>query len=349
MMRSRTSYHKASTTAFGLAIAFLAFAGFGEATTFYVAKTGSDSASGSLNAPFRNINKGVSVLKPGDVLYIRAGTYDEWLNTNIPGGTSWSAPVTVAAYPGESVTLRPALGSDYVIVLRGSAKKYIIIQNLALDGANIHYDIVKLTRPGSTGTDSPNHVRFVGCEVKNGPLNAFALTYGADYNEFLNLNVHNNGKLLQGGLYSYGWYLRGSYNLIQGSQIYDQGSSGIQIYSGNSAEPPVGNIVSGNTFYSNDVLSIKQGRGAGIIVASGSGHLIHDNIVRNNYFGIFLSYSSKNKVYNNTVSYNSSAGIFIDSGSYGDSITTNRVYGNGGGQIMNYGSSTSISGNLYTP
>ena len=46
-------------------------------TDYYVAKTGSDSNSGSLNSPFRTIEHAVDVVRSGDDVYIRAGTYNE--------------------------------------------------------------------------------------------------------------------------------------------------------------------------------------------------------------------------------------------------------------------------------
>ena len=79
-----------------------------EAVTYYTATDGNESNSGSEASPFRTINKGVSGLKPGDTLYIKSGTYAEALRNAIPGGTSWSNPVTVAAMPGHTVTLRPS-------------------------------------------------------------------------------------------------------------------------------------------------------------------------------------------------------------------------------------------------
>ncbi len=44
-----------------------------EAATYYVATTGSDSSPGTLQQPFRTIVKGVSVLRPGDTVFVRAG------------------------------------------------------------------------------------------------------------------------------------------------------------------------------------------------------------------------------------------------------------------------------------
>ena len=45
------------------------------ATTYYVAPTGSDTAAGSLAAPFASWAHAQSVVKPGDTVYFRGGTY----------------------------------------------------------------------------------------------------------------------------------------------------------------------------------------------------------------------------------------------------------------------------------
>src|SRR5207247_6573532 len=100
---------------------------------YYVATTGSDSNAGTLASAFRTVNKGVSVLTPGDTVFVRAGTYNEALESStMPGGTSWSAPITIAAYPGETVTLRPT-NSVRVIGFYTANQKYIIVKGFILD------------------------------------------------------------------------------------------------------------------------------------------------------------------------------------------------------------------------
>ena len=74
------------------------------ATEYFVAPSGSDSASGSLAAPFRTIQHCADVAQPGDTCTIRAGTYRETV-TVVRSGTA-GAPITFRAYPGEAVTLR---------------------------------------------------------------------------------------------------------------------------------------------------------------------------------------------------------------------------------------------------
>ena len=78
--------------------------------TYYVSPTGSDSNPGILSQPFATINHGVKVLKPGDTLYIRGGTYAETLNDTIPAALLGRLPLPwprIPARPPSSSRLRP--------------------------------------------------------------------------------------------------------------------------------------------------------------------------------------------------------------------------------------------------
>jgi len=79
---------------------FLIFSSAVSAKEYYVSTAGNDQNPGTLSNPFRTINKGVSILKPGDILYVRTGTYVEEIY-NGQSGTEKS-PITIMAYPGES-------------------------------------------------------------------------------------------------------------------------------------------------------------------------------------------------------------------------------------------------------
>src|SRR5450830_1039146 len=52
----------------------------------YVSPTGSDSNSGSIQAPFRTISKAASVAKPSTTIHVAAGTYGNVINSK--SGTS---------------------------------------------------------------------------------------------------------------------------------------------------------------------------------------------------------------------------------------------------------------------
>jgi hypothetical protein len=75
------------------------------AADYYIAPTGNDTTgSGTIGSPWRTIQKFLTVAQPGNLLYVRGGTYQ---GTDIGGivtsnkkGTQ-SAWITIRAYPGE--------------------------------------------------------------------------------------------------------------------------------------------------------------------------------------------------------------------------------------------------------
>lgn len=71
---------------------------------YYVSPNGSDSASGSIAAPFQTAIKGLGTTRAGDRLILREGIYrgnSGWF----PGNATEIAPISIEAYPGEKVTL----------------------------------------------------------------------------------------------------------------------------------------------------------------------------------------------------------------------------------------------------
>ncbi len=71
-----------------------------EGRAFFVAPNGRDDNPGSLERPFKTIRKGLSVLRPGDTLYLRAGRYHEAIEISGLQATA-QKPITIAAYKGE--------------------------------------------------------------------------------------------------------------------------------------------------------------------------------------------------------------------------------------------------------
>lgn len=62
-------------------------------------KRGNDTASGSIQQPWKTVQHGVRQLKPGDTLYLRRGVYHETVYLTRSGTAD--APIVIAAYPGE--------------------------------------------------------------------------------------------------------------------------------------------------------------------------------------------------------------------------------------------------------
>ena len=67
--------------------------------TFYVAPNGSDSAAGTMAAPFRTMEAAADVAGGGDVVYLRDGVYNHAEDISASGETG--NPVVFMAYPGE--------------------------------------------------------------------------------------------------------------------------------------------------------------------------------------------------------------------------------------------------------
>lgn len=74
---------------------------------FVDVKTGSDEGSGQENHPWRTLAHAVKQLRPGDTLYLRAGTYFEQLYLGMQGRAD--APIIIRSYPGEQAIIDGSL------------------------------------------------------------------------------------------------------------------------------------------------------------------------------------------------------------------------------------------------
>jgi parallel beta-helix repeat protein len=250
-------------------------------STFYVSPSGSDSVScaeaQNTGTPMRTIKAAVRCLQAGDTLYIRGGTYDEeFTGGEIPSGTSWSNPVIIAAYPGESVTLRPSSGDRVFTFVQ--PQQYIILDGLIMDASNVRYDAVKITCTGDCSQNA-NHIRIQNSEIKNAANQGIL---GGVESEFINLDVHDNGREcgMGNGMYCHGIYIASGNNLIEGSRFYNNSGCGIHLYNGSEDGAVHDNIVSNNQSFGNGT--------CGIVITSGSGNKVYGNTVYNNDSGIDL-------------------------------------------------------------
>ena len=109
MIRCSFALHRGGGAAAAFAGALLVLAPAvcrAAATTYHVAPSGDDAASGTVTAPFRTLQRGVNTLRPGDTLLVAAGTYRE--TVRLERGGTLSAPVTIAARPGAQVIVSGA-------------------------------------------------------------------------------------------------------------------------------------------------------------------------------------------------------------------------------------------------
>lgn len=283
--------------------------------TYYVAVNGNDANPGTLKMPFKTIKKGISVLKPNEITYVRAGTYTEFINTNsfnFPSGTSWSNTVNLAVYPGDRGK----------VILKGGFNfgkepdSYIVIDGLIIESGP--YGDAFAISQGS------HHIRIQNCEIRNSQQ-AIVIFWGnnnglsSDYNEILNNHIHHigssesygyDGKLPFGYGRAHGMYISTSNNIIRGNRIHDVGEYGIHQYTtGKNIFGKLkfsnNNLIERNIVYNNGKNTSRYGAVCcgGITINSGSGTIVSRNVIYNHFkSGISVGGSGKNiKIYHNTV------------------------------------------------
>jgi hypothetical protein len=312
------------------------------AATYHIATTGNDNNAGTLAAPFATLAKGLTVLQAGDTLYLRGGVYNQRIHSDtqtIPVGTAGNV-ITIASYPGETATLRPSSGQS-IITFYGYniayAIKYITLDRLVLDAVNCSdYALVINGAPGAVS--EPHDIIFQNGEIKNSDPPPNVQLYG--YNNVIrNSAIHHSGG-------SYGIYMGGHDNIIEGNDIYDNAGYAVQIYEGTPGRTADNIIIRNNKMHGNGYI-----RGLlAVIVSSGTGSKVYNNLIYNNYGGIHITGTSAG-IYNNTIYNNSPAAGMIMGFSGGASainpiIRNNILWNNAGGISDVSATGETISNNL---
>lgn len=102
---------------------------------YFVSTTGNDKKSGSKSEPFKTFDKALSVLKPGDTLYIMGGTYYQKLIIKNSG--TEAKPITITNYNNERVVisgakLKPTYIDDNSGLISINNKDYVHINGLEI-------------------------------------------------------------------------------------------------------------------------------------------------------------------------------------------------------------------------
>src|SRR5262249_15824930 len=159
----------------------------------YTAKYGSDSydcaQAQSLATPKQTINEGLNCLSGGDTLLIRAGTYDEGIDTvngsNLPSGPSPENPTTIAAFPPacSSGTLYGPGANCYEVIIRpwsayghsdtgidAYQRSNLVFDGMIVDGGNV-------TNPLGYGMGAVgDHIRLLNIQVQNTACGGLGIT-----------------------------------------------------------------------------------------------------------------------------------------------------------------------------
>jgi len=313
-------------------------AGAGEAATYYIAPSGGSGCSTTQNAPSGNIAASLGCLRPGDTLYFRAGTYNcSNCLDGMPGGNS-SNRVTVAATPGETVTIK-LQSSGNGINFNTNSRSFITFDGLRFDASGVGAAGLKITCDG--GGDYSHHIRLVNVELFGAGTQGILANAGQcnasnqGSNEVIDSDIHHNGSDQQ---FDHGLYFASSNNVIENTRIHDNSGCGVHIYASSGSANR--NVVRNNRAYGHT-----GSCGVGILMGSGDENMAYNNLVYGNNGGIMVGNGGQgNQVYNNTVVNNQQWCLRND-----NSATTIRntiCFGNPNNGVNGGGSGT-VSDNLF--
>jgi parallel beta-helix repeat protein len=321
--------------------------------TYYVSKQGSDSNSciSAGSGTCLTITGGASKMSGGDTLLIQAGTYNENMEwQTFPWRTGNASTYTrYARYQNDVVTIvgqGSGAGSGSKTISFYNNSNYIEIDGLAFDGVNTD-GVVRVETPA-------HHIRIKNSVLKNAPVGCWPNTpsiigaQGGTNIEFLNNDIY-------GAAVGYGIYMATSDSVMDGNRIHDNGQYGIHMYSDHCGVN--NNTIRNNTIYNNGYTPAQncdggtQSHGVGLLVGSGTGHLVYNNLIYDNYYALSAQYGGCGdiQIYNNTIYNNQGASDATSihvSGCPNTTIRNNIVYRNIGGISCVDGAQCTSSNNL---
>lgn len=285
---------------FVMMLTCLALASTSWSANYYVDKnnsSASDSNPGTEISPWKTIQKGANVAIAGDTVYVKNGTYFEWVIIK-NSGTS-GKPVTFKAYPGD----HPVVNGTGVKLSTGGGlfyaegKDYIVIDGFELTISNQY--LLRLTEC--------DYLEVKNCTIhdnESSGVSAVLIQY-SNHGLFTNNEVYKGGRNAISVTSSN--HMTVSYNYVHdnpahnGVNIFPVTADAQTEYSGNNI---IGNILTGAT--------------SGIYCRYQKDNEIYNNVIYgNNASGIRLepdqldphNFQANTKIYNNTIVDNNTNGI----------------------------------------
>lgn len=267
----------------------------------FVSPSGDDSNPGTIDRPWKTIDKAESTVQPGDTVVLRGGTYGarNHLTDLVANGTG-SARINLVAYPGETP---------------------VFAGQVAIDGDN--RTVCGMLFDGPTGrissptSDNPNgeqpkvwiHGRnavLQNSEVRGAQWHA-GVYLEADNATVVGNYIHDNGQFnrpqmanLDHGLY----WAKGTGGLIANNRFEHNYAHAVQLYPNVSGVTIRGNTMTG------------QGRSAILLCESVSSNTVEDNDIYGNQQGIqgynvtgHDNVARNNRLWNNSQADTSGDGI----------------------------------------
>ena len=258
------------------------------AATLHVSPGGSDSASGSIEAPWRSIQKALAAAQPGDVVALAPGVYLQDVRTVRDGRPS--QPITIT---GPENAVISGAGAPRVFEVNHD---FVELRGFTLDGRHAAEERKESYRDkllyviGATPGDGVEGLRVVGVHFRNAGGECLRLRYQAVRNEvaystFERCGVHDF-RFKDGGKNGEGVYIgtspkqlgkwgapdaaedRSSGNWIHHNYFNTDGNECVDIKEGSS-----GNVIEHNH------CTGQRDKNAGGLGSRGSGNIFRYNVV----------------------------------------------------------------------
>ncbi|KAG8746336.1 hypothetical protein FRC10_005325 [Ceratobasidium sp. 414] len=313
------------------------------ATAIYVATTGSDSAAGTLAAPFLTIQKAVNTAVAGDTIYIRGGTYSLTTNVQFTKSGTASAPYTITNYQSEKV------------IIDGEAR--------FSTPADLGGSIPETSR--GTFHISGSYWRFIGLELKNGPYGTYSRDASNNYyerivshdnyetgiqiqgaasnNQVINCDSYNNRDPRKNGESADGIGIKegsGTGNVIRGCRFWNNVDDGLDFWEFLSPVTVENSYSWGNGF-NRWGFSDFAGDGNGFKLGGGAKDTAVPHVVRNNIGQFYPTPHPAHRYRHIRTAWNNAAGGFVDNTQPGNMVVSrNTAWNNIGGSGFDFQDST---------
>ncbi len=236
--------------------------GLARAATYYVSTTGDDTGNTgtSLSSPWRTIQHAVDQAKPGDVIQVRGGVYQEGVHFQQSGASA--APIVLQNFAAESPVIESS-ANDYPMLLQAEPSQnrleigWITIEGFELRGGIVGIEITNLH-------DAVISRCFVHDNSDQGIL-------GRGHDVLIERNVvEHNGDPTGGNNQNHCLYLTGQRfqilnNLVIGNAAYGLQAAAYGCYasSGECAGPDYSGV--GDWLVANNTFALQQNRSAVVL------------------------------------------------------------------------------------
>lgn len=257
------------------AVVLLSLGGVNQAVSeeLYVSPHGNDAQSGTKQQPWRTLQHAVSMAQPGDTIFLKAGNYLEDVHLSLSGQEK--SPLTIAAVPGEKVTVRSLIikpgvshiqlkdftvqGYKYWGIELSGDNHYITLSGLKIQGGEVG---LRLTVGDSGGVpeDGPvSHITLEDCVIQNTVYAGVDGTPGpCNHLTFRQVEVSGAGLHGEESYAADGISIeKGHYITVENCFVHDNGGDGIDLNSRDRQGRVPGIVVRGNRVVRNHLNGIK--------------------------------------------------------------------------------------------